>query len=193
MNLEINCTYGNLGLLLLFLCNLGLIHCYFIRFCGSLLVRCCFPTLKAKQGRWLCAVSTHKSLPHQRNARWFTMRAPNPFSVFVNDGYCLAILQFAVRSPTWRPKLGGYITASFDTVLHITNDDGIKEGFQQGSSREFCVEQSRRYMSFWKQYRQIISLNCFMLDVDAGRLNLLPWFVVESSMPSNNLLKETLM
>ena len=51
MNFEINCTYGNLGLLLLFLCNLGLIHDYFIRFCSSLFVRCCFPTLKEKQGR----------------------------------------------------------------------------------------------------------------------------------------------
>ena len=51
MTLEINFTYGNLDLLLLFLCNLGLIHGYFIRFCSSLFVRCCFPTLKAKQGR----------------------------------------------------------------------------------------------------------------------------------------------
>ena len=34
---------------------------------------------KAKEGRWLCAVSTHNLLPHQRTAHWFTMKAPNPF------------------------------------------------------------------------------------------------------------------
>ena len=185
MNFEINCTYGNLGLLLLFLCNLGLIHDYFIRFCSSLFVRCCFPTLKEKQGRWL-------TLPHQRNAHWFTMKAPNPFSVFINDGYCLAILLRFVHS-LGSPSLGDKLPRVFDTVLHITNDDGIRKGFQQGSSREFYVVQWRRYISFWKQYRQIISLHCFMLDVDAGRLNLLHWFVVKSSIPSNNLLKETLM
>ena len=43
-SIEINCTYVKLGLLLLFLCNLGWIHGLFIRFCGSLFVRCCFPT-----------------------------------------------------------------------------------------------------------------------------------------------------
>ena len=44
INIEINFTYVNLGLLLLFLCNLGSIHGVLIRFCGSLFVRCCFPT-----------------------------------------------------------------------------------------------------------------------------------------------------
>ena len=44
--------------------------------------RCWFGVVllhKAKQGRWLCAVSTHKSLPHQRTLHWFTMKAPNRF------------------------------------------------------------------------------------------------------------------
>ena len=46
--------------------------------------RCLFAVVflhKAKEGRWLCAVSTHKPLPHQRasTAHWFTMKAPNPF------------------------------------------------------------------------------------------------------------------
>ena len=48
-NIEINCTYVNLGLFLLFLCNLSSSQNHFIRFCGSLFVPCCFPT--AKQGR----------------------------------------------------------------------------------------------------------------------------------------------
>ena len=39
INIEINITYVNLGLLLLFLCNLGTIHGHFIRFCSSLFVR----------------------------------------------------------------------------------------------------------------------------------------------------------
>ena len=32
-----------------------------------------------------------------------------------------------------------------------------------------------------------------MENVEAGRLNLLPRFVFESSIPSNNLLEKTLM
>ena len=65
MNREINITYGNLDLLLLFLRNLGLIHDHWIRFCGSLFTRCCFPRKRNKEDD--CAVSTHKSLPHQKN------------------------------------------------------------------------------------------------------------------------------
>ena len=38
--------------------------------------RCLFCV--ARQGRWLCAVSTSKSLLHQRNALQFTVKAPNP-------------------------------------------------------------------------------------------------------------------
>ena len=52
MNIEINCTFVNLGLLLPFRCNLGSIHGRFIRFTA----RCLFGVVflrKAKQGRWL--------------------------------------------------------------------------------------------------------------------------------------------
>ena len=65
MNIEINITYGNLDLLLLFLCNLGLIHDHWIQFCCSLFIWCCFPRKRSKAGD--CAVSTLKSLPHQKN------------------------------------------------------------------------------------------------------------------------------
>ena len=44
----------------------------------GLAARCLFGVVflhKAKQGRWLCAVSTHKSLPHQRTAHWFTVKS----------------------------------------------------------------------------------------------------------------------
>ena len=78
--MEINCTYAltyaNLDLLLLFLCNLGSIHGHFHGFAARCLFGFVFPD-KAKQGRWLGAVSTHKSLPHQRTAHWFTMKVPN--------------------------------------------------------------------------------------------------------------------
>ena len=50
INIEMNCTYVSLGLLLLFLCNLGSIHGHFIRFAA----RCLFGVVflhKAKQGR----------------------------------------------------------------------------------------------------------------------------------------------
>ena len=46
--------------------------------------RCLFGVIfrhKAKQGRRLCAVATHKHLPHQRTAQWFTMRAQNPLGM----------------------------------------------------------------------------------------------------------------
>ena len=75
--MEINFTYVNLGLVLLFLCNLGSICGHFIRFCGLLFVLCCF-LRKAKQDRLLCAASTHKSLPHQSTAHRFAIKVPNP-------------------------------------------------------------------------------------------------------------------
>ena len=50
INIEMNCTYVSLDLLLLFLCNLGSSHGHFIRFAA----RCLFGVVflhKAKQGR----------------------------------------------------------------------------------------------------------------------------------------------
>ena len=44
LNIGINCTYGDLGLLLIFLFNPGSIHGQFILFYGSLFVRCFFAT-----------------------------------------------------------------------------------------------------------------------------------------------------
>ena len=63
MNIEINITYENLDLLLLCLSNLDLIHDHWIRFYGSLFIRCCFPRKRSKAGDR--AFSTLKSLPHQ--------------------------------------------------------------------------------------------------------------------------------
>ena len=78
MNIEINCTYVNLGLLLLFLCNLSSIHGHFIRFCGSLFVRCCFPTQSEARQVTLCSLnsqispaSKNRALIHHENAKSF--------------------------------------------------------------------------------------------------------------------------
>ena len=64
--IEINCTYLNLGLLLLFLCNLGSIHGYFIRFCCSLFVQCCFPTQRCSQ---ISPASTNRAPIHHESAK----------------------------------------------------------------------------------------------------------------------------
>ena len=50
----------------------------------SFAARCLFGVVflhKARQGRWLCAVLTHKSLPHQRTGHWFTMKPSNPWGM----------------------------------------------------------------------------------------------------------------
>ena len=52
------------------------LHGHFIRFFGSLFVWCCFQS-EARQ-MTVSAVSTHKSLPHQRTAHRFNMKALNP-------------------------------------------------------------------------------------------------------------------
>ena len=77
INIEMNCTYVSLGLLLLFLCNLGSIHGHFIRFAA----RCLFGVVflhKAKQGRVTVCSFNSKSLPRQKTAHRFIVKAPNP-------------------------------------------------------------------------------------------------------------------
>ena len=66
INIEINCTYLNLDLLLLFLCNLSSIHGPFIRFCGSLFVRCCFPTQNEARKVTMCRLNSQIS-PASKN------------------------------------------------------------------------------------------------------------------------------
>ena len=78
LNVEIHFTYLNLALLLFFPCNLGpqvIVILYGFE------DRCLFGVAflnNAKLGRLLCAVSTHKSLPHQRIAQLFATKAPDP-------------------------------------------------------------------------------------------------------------------
>ena len=61
INIEINCTYVNLGMLLLFLCNLGSIHGHFIRFWGSLFMRCCFLTWSEARQVTACSIDSQIS------------------------------------------------------------------------------------------------------------------------------------
>ena len=66
IDIEIYFTFVNVRLLLLFLCNLGSIHGHFIRFCGSLLVRCCFPKLCEARQVTVCILNWQIS-PESKN------------------------------------------------------------------------------------------------------------------------------
>ena len=65
--IEINCTYLNLGLLLLFYVTWA----QFMAILCGFAARCLFGVVFLHKG-------AHKSLPHQRTAHRFTMKAPNP-------------------------------------------------------------------------------------------------------------------
>ena len=58
INVDINFTNVDLGLLLLFLCNLGSTYGHFIRFCGSLFVLCWFPTLCQTRQITVCSIQS---------------------------------------------------------------------------------------------------------------------------------------
>ena len=73
INTGINCTYGNLGLLFCWFFCVTWAQFMATLYCFA--ARCLFGVVfldKAKQGRWLFAVSAYKSLPHQRTAHRFT-------------------------------------------------------------------------------------------------------------------------
>ena len=91
--MKINCTYVNLGLLSLFLCNLGSIHGHFIRFCGSLFVRCCFPTKSEARQVILCrlnsqisSASKNRAPIHHKNAK--SLRPGDSLISSSRHGYC---------------------------------------------------------------------------------------------------------
>ena len=91
--MKINCTYVNLGLLLLFLCNLGSIHGHFIRFCSSLFVRSCFPTKSEARQVILCTLnsqissaSKNRAPIHHKNAK--SLRPGDSLISSSRHGYC---------------------------------------------------------------------------------------------------------
>ena len=61
---RINFTYVNLGLLMLFLCNLSSVYGHCARFCGSLFVRCCF--LTSYEARQITVRSLNSQIKEQR-------------------------------------------------------------------------------------------------------------------------------
>ena len=79
----------------------------------GLAARCLFGVVflhKAKQGRWLCVVSTHKSLPHQRTAHWFTVKSLRHGQSLISSpshGYCDAFFEgnlfesFCIQETRW--------------------------------------------------------------------------------------------
>ena len=95
-NIEINCTYVNLGLLLPFLSNLGSIHGHFIRFCYSLSVRCCFPTQNEARQLTLFSLNSQIS-PASKN------RAPihHESAKSLRPGQPLISSPFYIRSSNW--------------------------------------------------------------------------------------------
>ena len=95
-NIEINCTYVNLGLLLPFLSNLGSIHGHFIRFCYSLSVRCCFPTQNEARQLTLFSLNSQIS-PASKN------RAPihHESAKSLRSGQSLISSPFYIRSSNW--------------------------------------------------------------------------------------------
>ena len=112
--MKINCTYVNLGLLLLFLCNLGSIHGHFIRFCSSLFVRSCFPTKSEARQVILCrlnsqisSASKNRAPIHHKNAK--SLRPGGSLISSSRHGYCGKMLwRFSVlvnltcaQEPRW--------------------------------------------------------------------------------------------
>ena len=112
--MKINCTYVNLGLLLLFLCNLGSIHGHFIRFCSSLFVRSCFPTKSEARQVILCrlnsqisSASKNRTPIHHNNAK--SLRPGGSLISSSRHGYCGKMLwRFSVlvnltcaQEPRW--------------------------------------------------------------------------------------------
>ena len=112
MNKEINFTYVNLGLLLLFLCNLGSIHGHFTRFCGSLFVRCCFPTQSKARQVTVCSLNSQIS-PASKNRALInhetvkSLRHGQFLTSSPSHGYCDAFFEgnlfetFCMRETRW--------------------------------------------------------------------------------------------
>ena len=98
INIEINCTYVNLGMLLLFLCNLGSIHGHFIRFWGSLFMRCCFLTWSEARQVTACSIDSQIS-PVPMNGAPIRHRGANslrPNKSLISSlrhGYCDAFFE----------------------------------------------------------------------------------------------------
>ena len=98
INIEINCTYVNLGMLLLFLCNLSSIHGHFIRFWGSLFMQCCFLTWSEARQVTVCSIDSQIS-PVPMNGAPIRHRSANslrPDKSLISSlrhGYCDAFFE----------------------------------------------------------------------------------------------------
>ena len=77
LKIEKNCPYVNVGLLLFFLYNLCSLRGHFIR----LAARCLYGAVFQLSTPSDSVQSQLSTLPHQRTAHRFTMKAPNPQSI----------------------------------------------------------------------------------------------------------------
>ena len=137
--IEINCTYLNLGLLLLFLCNLGSIHGYFIRFCCSLFVRCCFPTQRCSQ---ISPASTNRAPIHHESAK--SLMPGRPLITSPRHGCCDVFFVGNVFQSFWFWAISDVRSGTSMTTCCVVNANIVYSYFQRGC-RKKCTQNPERY------------------------------------------------
>ena len=139
IDIEIYFTFVNVRLLLLFLCNLGSIHGHFIRFCGSLLVRCCFPKLCEGRQVTVCILNwqispASKNRTPIRHESAESLRPGKSLIISPHRGYCdvfffvcekslkvFASGQSDVRSGNSTTTSCVMIANILNTLIHVDN------------------------------------------------------------------------
>ena len=137
--IEINCTYLNLGLLLLFLCNLGSIHGYFMRFCCSLFVRCCFPTQRCSQ---ISPASTNRAPIHHESAK--SLMPGRPLITSPRHGCCDVFFVGNVFQSFWFWAISDVHSGTSMTTCCVVNANIVYSYFQRGC-RKKCTHNPERY------------------------------------------------
>ena len=137
--IEINCTYLNLGLLLLFLCNLGSIHGYFIRFCCSLFLRFCFPTQRCSQ---ISPASTNRAPIHHESAK--SLMPGRPLITSPRHGCCDVFFVGNVFQSFWFWAISDVHSGTSMTTCCVVNANIVYSYFQRGC-RKKCTHNPERY------------------------------------------------
>ena len=136
--IEINCTYLNLDLLLLFLCNLGSIHGHFIRFCCSLFVRCCFPTQRCSQ---ISPASTNRAPIHHERAK--SLMPGRPLITSPRHGCCDVLFVGNVFQSFWFWAISDVRSGTSMSTCCVVNANIVYSYFQRGCRRK-CTHNPER-------------------------------------------------